>query len=289
MYWTLLAVMAAIAASSRDAWMKRYFSGLSAYEMALCPLLFSFPLFLAGLFFVEIPDLDSIFWLSLVVAVPIELLAAVCYMQAIKTAPLSLTVPFLAFTPVFVLATGNLILHESPAPTGLFGILIIVAGSYILNINQGAGNFWNPFRAIIRTRGSLLMVAVALLYGVNSVLGKQLLLHSSTMFFAMSFPLTITIVFSSALLMSRRVSIRNLVKMPLAGFISGLLYFAEVITHCLALPLVIVAYFISIKRLSILIGVVYGWLIFKEKHIAFRFSGAILMALGAIIVSIWGR
>ena len=289
MYWTLLAVMAAIAAASRDAWMKRYFSGLSACEMALCPLLFSVPLFLLGLFFVEIPDLDSIFWLTLVIAVPIELLAVVCYMQAIKTSPLSLTVPFLAFSPVFVLATGNLILHESPNPTGVLGTLCIVAGSYVLNLNRASGDFGYPIRAIIRTRGPLLMIFVALLYGVNSALGKQILLHSSPIFFAMSFSLIITLVFSSALLISKQVSIQNLVKMPLKGFISGLLYFAEVVAHCLALPLVMVAYLISIKRLSILISVVYGWLIFKEEHLAYRFSGAMLMAIGAIIVSIWGR
>ena len=46
---------------------------------------------------------------------------------------------------------------------------------------------------------------------------------------------------------------------------------------------------ISIKRLSVLIGMVYGGLFFKEKYIALRFAGAGLMVTGAVLISIWGK
>jgi len=46
---------------------------------------------------------------------------------------------------------------------------------------------------------------------------------------------------------------------------------------------------ISVKRLSALIGIIYGRLFFKEKYIAVRFAGAGLMVAGAVLISIWGK
>jgi drug/metabolite transporter (DMT)-like permease len=41
---------------------------------------------------------------------------------------------------------------------------------------------------------------------------------------------------------------------------------------------------ISIKRMSIIIGVVYGYFFFKEKKIRERLSGALLMFLGFVMI-----
>ena len=57
-----------------------------------------------------------------------------------------------------------------------------------------------------------------------------------------------------------------------------------VISHMLAISLAKVAYVISVKRMSLVIGVLYGYLFFKEKHIGERFLGALLMFIGFILV-----
>jgi len=45
---------------------------------------------------------------------------------------------------------------------------------------------------------------------------------------------------------------------------------------------------ISIKRLSILFGLLYGALIFKEQNIGVRLTGATLMLSGAVLIVIKG-
>jgi hypothetical protein len=45
---------------------------------------------------------------------------------------------------------------------------------------------------------------------------------------------------------------------------------------------------ISVKRLSVLIGLGYGWLIFREKDIPVRLVGTVLMVAGAALITVWG-
>ena len=54
------------------------------------------------------------------------------------------------------------------------------------------------------------------------------------------------------------------------------------------LHLTLVAYVSSIKRISVLISVIFGYLFFKEKGIVGRFIGAAIMVLGVILISLFG-
>jgi len=55
--------------------------------------------------------------------------------QAIRSSPLALTLPYLAFTPVFVALTGLLVLGERIPPRGLAGIGLVVLGAWMLNLD----------------------------------------------------------------------------------------------------------------------------------------------------------
>jgi uncharacterized membrane protein len=60
-----------------------------------------------------------------------------------------------------------------------------------------------------------------------------------------------------------------------------------IITHLKAISLIEVSYMISVKRLSILFGVLYGVMFFKETNIKERFLGATVMVSGIILISIF--
>ncbi|MEE8536375.1 MAG: EamA family transporter, partial [Acidobacteriota bacterium] len=64
----------------------------------------------------------------------------------------------------------------------------------------------------------------------------------------------------------------------------GFFYFCMVLFHYLALDLVEVAYMISIKRTSMVFGVLYGWLFFKEAEIRQRLLASLLMVAGAVLI-----
>ena len=60
-----------------------------------------------------------------------------------------------------------------------------------------------------------------------------------------------------------------------------------IVTHLKAISLIEVSYMISVKRLSILIGVIYGVMFFNETNIKERFLGAAVMVLGIIMISVF--
>jgi drug/metabolite transporter (DMT)-like permease len=289
MLWIIFTSCAALAVSTRDALVKRCFSDLSTYETVLCPLLLSLPLFMAGWFFIEIPHLDTVFWVSTTAALPLEALALMLYMEAIRVSPLSLTIPYLAFTPVFVLATGVVFLREIPNIEGIYGTMITVAGGYVLNLDPSFKSLSYPFRAIRQERGSRLMLIVAFIYSITSALGKASVLHSSPIFFSLTYVPALTILLLIIFSVLKKVSLTSVRTHGLQGLVIGSMYLLEAIFHFMAIPLAKVAYMIAVKRMSILVSVLYGGFFFQERRIVYRLAGACLMVIGAIVISVWGK
>ena len=56
----------------------------------------------------------------------------------------------------------------------------------------------------------------------------------------------------------------------------------------LAISMVEAVYMISVKRMSVVFAVIYGWLLFKETDIKSRMLGAVLMFLGIGVITLLG-
>ena len=69
---------------------------------------------------------------------------------------------------------------------------------------------------------------------------------------------------------------------------AGLLQFVMLVTNMLAFSITQVAYAVSVKRTSLLIGVVLGFVFFKEGRWAQRGAGAVLMFAGFVVVALGG-
>jgi len=284
MMWFVFALLTALAVATQDTWVKKCFSHLSAPEMFLYPLVYMLPLTGTSLLFVDIPRLDRVFWVSFAASIPLNAVPFVLYMKAIRESPLSLTLPYLAFTPVFMIGTGFVLLGEIPDRWGVAGIAAVCIGSYVLNIQIGQRSFLDPFRAMARERGSRIMLIVAFIFSFSAVVGKLAILHSSVMFFQMAFfsvlSLTLILTFGA----TRAVRLKNLGRMPVKGIIAGLLLYFHILFHGYAISLAKAAYMISVKRLSILFGVIYGGVIFAEDNILMRLMGALLMFCGTVLI-----
>ena len=80
----------------------------------------------------------------------------------------------------------------------------------------------------------------------------------------------------------------NLFKKPLTGAISGMVLAAMIFSHTLAISLIQAAYMLSVKRSSILFGVLFGALVFKEEKIRERLFGACIMMCGVLMIGLFG-
>jgi hypothetical protein len=91
MLWFVLSFMTALAVASHDAWVKKFFSGLSIYEMLAYPLIYSLPLLIVTLPFVPAPSLDAVFLRAFLFSLPINAIGLSLHVRAIQVSPLSLT------------------------------------------------------------------------------------------------------------------------------------------------------------------------------------------------------
>ena len=189
--WLPLGLGAALGDSGADVVTKRSFSHLPPYGMALARLFAAVPFLGLAALFLRVPPLTPTFWLIVAAMLPLEVTAMLLYMRALKVCHLSLCIPFLAFTPVFLILTGWLVLGEGLSPWGVGGTLMIAAGSYLLGLGVGTAGrvgFFAPLRALAREMGARLMLIVAAIYSCTAALFKLAILHSDPVFFGVTYP-----------------------------------------------------------------------------------------------------
>ncbi len=285
MTWFLLSLTAALCLATADAMTKRYFGDLAPYRMGVTRIVAIAPWMILTLFFLPAAVPDGTFWLALAAALPLEVSAFFLYMRALKLSPLSLSVPFLAFTPVFMILTGRLLLDETITAGGALGIGLIVAGAYVLNLSKMKTGFLGPIRAVAHEPGSWIMLSISLLYAVTAPLGKIAVLHSNPWFFAAVYNLVLTVVILALWpLAGNDRNAPGLFSRPGAMLMLGLVCSVENVCHMMAIAQVEAAYMIAIKRLSLLLGVVYGAWWFGEQNIRERLAGAAIMIAGVFLI-----
>jgi drug/metabolite transporter (DMT)-like permease len=287
--WFFLSLLAAFSLATSDALTKRFFSNLPPLMMGLARLSYAMPWLLAALFFIPLIIPDTTFWFCIAISLPLEASAFYCYMKALKISPLSLTVPFLAFTPGFIILTGWVILGEEISPGGFWGIILIIVGAYFLNLSKTSYGLLAPLLAIFREPGSRLMLLVSFLYAFTSTIGKLAIIHSNPYFFGIVYNIALAMLLTLFLPAAAIAKpLKNLTRRPLIGLILGALVATTIFSHMLAISLTNVAYMISLKRTSLLFGVLYGALWFKEEKIAERLTGAIIMIAGVFLIGWFG-
>jgi len=289
MNWLGLTLLSAFFLASADALSKRYLAQYRPVELVLVRFGVSGVLLLPVLLLQPWPAPPAAFWGWVAVLMPLEIIAMWLYMRAIRESPLSLTLPYLAFTPVFNVLTGYLMLGEQVTLAGFAGILLVVCGAWLLNIKAARnGRGWNllaPFHAIAREHGSRLMLFTAALYSLTSVLGKVALLHVTPGFFG---PFYFAALGGVTMLLfgSRDTGIwRALGRQPLAHLAIGACMAAMVVTHFYAIGHVEVAYMIAVKRTSLLFGMLYGAWLFHEQGLSRNLAAGSLMLLGVALIA----
>jgi drug/metabolite transporter (DMT)-like permease len=284
--WVFLSLIAAFTLATSDALTKKALTQKNEYLVAWSRLLFCVPLLMIIWLSVPRPKLDYEFWMAFVLALPLEITALILYIKALRISPLSLTLPFLSLTPVFLILVSYLIIGERVSLKGIAGIFFLAAGSYTMNLREIRKGILGPFRAVTKEKGSVLMIVVALIYSITSSLGKVAIMHSSPLFFGTAYFIILTVIFAPiACWMDRNELKRFISEKQYKGlFGPGLLYSIMVVSHMWALSLTKVAYMISLKRSSLLVGVIYGYFFFREKNIQERFGGALLMFIGFVMI-----
>ncbi|HEX3012931.1 MAG TPA: DMT family transporter, partial [Methanobacterium sp.] len=206
---------------------------------------------------------------------------------------LSLTIPLLSFTPLFLLIMSPLILGQYPTLLGIIGVILIVIGSYVLNIKRRIltterrnSDYLDPFKAMVEKKGPKLMLIAAFLLSITSSIDKIGVLNSSPLFWAVSVHLFTSVTLAPVLIQEfrnhKKFTESDVRLLFAVGFFSAL----AIVTQFIAITMLLVPYVIAIKRTSAIISVLFGYLIFKEKGVKGRLVGSVIMVIGVVLITL---
>jgi len=282
---------AAFAQAVKDLCLKQSMSGIGAVPaiVVVWAYCLTTTLFLCLVVGVEgVPALTPGFWWALLATGPLAACTLYLYVRSLELSDLSLTVPMLATTPLFLLATSPLMLGEFPDPGGLAGIVCIVAGSYLLNISRWRKGPLEPFKALLRQRGPRLMLVVAFLWSISGNIDKIGLRHSSPVFWITCAYGITTLFLTPVVWRSAGRGFAQVWTKPWYLLATGLLEAVTAWCQMYALTMTLVPYVISVKRLSAVIAVLLGGIVLREKKLRERLLGSTLMVAGVFLIAFFG-
>jgi drug/metabolite transporter (DMT)-like permease len=265
----------------------------------------------------------------------INMLTSFLYFTALRYAPLSLSVPYLSLTPAFLLLTSWFFVDEVPTTITCVGVALVALGGLLLGRSPD-GRSVSPVKEstlstdmIIQEKpirekkeyiGSLLMIAISILWSISAVLDKigvssmrhkadyGIIIHT-----IMTIPILVyCLVFVSPnrfllehgavpkdienknrLSISEKLRIYYLSSKPLTT-----LLFFNALTNSLAywfqleaIKFIHVSYVISVKRAGVLLTILLGRYYFahEEKNVLWRMSSASIMVAGVLLIVLSGH
>ena len=283
MYFALLA---ALSESLKDLLSKQGVRSVSPQLAALAAGATPIPILLSIVLFTDsVPLLGPRYGWALLIGGTLNILALFQFMRALQSSDLSLAIPFVSFTPLFLLITSPFLVGDIPTTQDIVGIFCIVGGAYVLHIQSIHHGFLAPLFAIFREPGPRRMLSVAFIYSLTSNFDKIGVQNSSPLFWSLSISsvMTIGFVFLLRFLPGKNIAAPRPTTLVILLLV-GLFQTIGLLVHNTALSLGPVPSVIAIKRSSILFAVMWGWMFLKEKYVGERLIGAVLMMIGVVVL-----
>lgn len=211
--------------------------------------------------------------------------ATVLYVKALKLSDLSLVVPMLSFTPLFMLVTSRLMLGEAPGGSGSAGVVLIVAGSYMLNSRHRHVGFFEPFRRLVSDKGTRYALITALIYSVGANLDKMAVARSSSVVWITYLVTGNVIALGVYLKCQKNFSFAPLRECWRPLGVLGMVYAAAYILQLMVIMMTLAPYLIAVKRMSVVFSSVFGLWIWREAGFRDRLPGIVVMVLGVFLIS----
>jgi len=230
-------------------------------------------------------------WLNMLIAATLAVSGNTLLVYALRSADLSILGPVNAYKSVIGLILAIFLIGEYPSAAGIAGVLLIVAGSYVVVDRQVDQPARNAFVLFFRERGVQLRFAALFLAAAEAVFLKRAIVLSSpgTVFILWSIlgvPLAAVAFLTDRAPLARQLeTVRCFWTTYLAlAVTTGLMQMTTVLTF----GRLQVGYSLALFQLSTIVSVLLGHRYFREKNVRKRLAGSMVMTAGAIMIVVLG-
>ena len=285
MLWILLAVGSALFQVLRNMVMKRLGHALDETINVWGRFTFILPFAAITLVHEGVPPLQpGVWWTCLLFAVS-QITGTQCLSVALKASDIALVTALWKLSLLLLVGWGLVTLGERPSALGLAGVLVSMAGMYLINVSRARVSPWAPLASLVRDRGQRYTLGAAMFYAPSVVFMKKIALLSSPSFAVfMGYLFCSGLVTPLALVRSAR-HFREVGRYWLSFTALGA--FAAVSTELgtTAYTLTLSSYVEAVKQLEIVMALAIGYWVFREgARIRSIWLGCVVMMAGMVLL-----
>jgi drug/metabolite transporter (DMT)-like permease len=286
--WIGLAVAAALFQVLRNTAMKRLGHALDEYINVWGRFTFLLPFAFVGVVLTGWPILKPGFVAWCLAFGVTQTLSTLALSKALKLSQISLVTALWKVSLLVLLAMGYSI-GEAPSLLGILGVLLSVAGVYLLNVSRARISPWAPLATLVTDRGQRYTMLAALFYAPSVITIKQAILASNTAVGTFGTYLAASLVMTPIAL---GTSARHFGAVPRhwKEFVAlGLFASLTTLSQGYAYTLTLSSYVEAVKQIEILFAMAIGVLAFGEvQRVRESVWGAIVMLAGMVLLSLAG-
>lgn len=195
--------------------------------------------------------------------------------SAYKYADVSMVYPITTSSPLFVIVWAYFLLDEKITAAGFVGIMLIIAGCYIMNMTRGSNK--------LAFKGIFMAVLAALFYSFGAMADKMgvLSVNTALYIYLMTVFMTIFMAFFVGIAHLNTKSSKIQWKLVLLG---GLVLIGSTTFYRIGLIDIPIAYATSIRQVSSFFGLLMGIFFFKESYGIKRAIGCVVIISGIVLI-----
>jgi drug/metabolite transporter (DMT)-like permease len=288
--WYILALISAFFSAAAAIFEKKALFKERAVTFSTLFALFNLLLAIPFFFFINYSLLTTSGLVVVFVKSILESLAFLCVMIGLKNLEISKALPLLVLTPGLIAIFAFLILGEALTSIEIIGLILLLVGTYILQLKSRQG-FFDPWKSFLKSKGYYYIIASLVLFTTTSILDKAVLKNFKVPLNAfMGFQhLFLGIIFLIYLLISTnpqefKLTFKRSWKIIFAISIFTIIYRYSQYSAVKVAPVALV---IAIKRISVFFAIVIGGRLFKDHNLLQRTIATAIMTLGAILIIVY--
>jgi len=222
---------------------------------------------------------SAVVWISAILGGMFGALGNCYLVKALALGDLSILGPINAYKSIVAMIFGVILLKEIPTMYGIFGIFLIIWGSYFVFSTQKEGLSLTLFkRQDIRFRVyALIFTAIEAVFIKNVIVNSDI----NTAFF-------LWCLFGALFTIRKEkppvLNSKSIVKLLLVILLVGLMQYSTNYVF----SKINVSYGLALFQLSTILSVFFGWKYFKESNILKKLTGSVIMAAGSAILILLG-
>lgn len=287
MFGFILAFGTAVSEALKDITSKYNLHHIDEYTAAFSMHLVQSILLIPLVLYMGFEEMSPRFLFALLGSSVLQLGVILLYFKAIKRSEISVTVPLITLTPLFMLLTSPIMIGEFPSALGIVGIVLIVAGTYISNLSEDPKQIFAPFKALVKNQGSRYMLLVAFIWSITANIDKIGVEETSPIYWAFTKDFVILFYLIPILILKSKKPLLQINNRKWPLLMVGFFKSTSVVTQMFAIQFVLVPYVISIKRASSIFIILFAFLYMGEKkNFRNRMIGIVIILLGLFTIAI---